>query len=104
MTLTEFKAWFEGYTENLDGTPNTKQWKRIKSRISKLNGEAITERIFIDRYLPRRYSDYSYPYLTWCVTERADTDASHQPAFQSTTAMAVLGKNDAVLDLEANGG
>lgn len=33
MTLAEFKAWFDGYTESMDGPPSEKQWERIKAKV-----------------------------------------------------------------------
>lgn len=32
MTPSEFKAWFDGFTEALDGVPSKDQWARIKKR------------------------------------------------------------------------
>lgn len=53
MTLAEFKAWFEGFTEDMDGQPNAKQWKRIKARVAQIDGIAITrEVVYRDRYWP----------------------------------------------------
>ncbi len=34
MTTQQFKAWFEGFTEQMSGPPNELQWKRIKEKIS----------------------------------------------------------------------
>lgn len=36
MTLLEFKAWFEGFAENIATQPNPGQWERIKQKISEL--------------------------------------------------------------------
>ena len=33
MTINEFKAWLDGYTENLKGTPTKAQWLRIKEKL-----------------------------------------------------------------------
>ena len=53
MTLAEFKAWFEGFTESMEGQPTAKQWKRIKERVAQINGVAVTrEVIYRDRYWP----------------------------------------------------
>jgi len=30
MTLQEFKSWFEGFTECMNGQPSAKQWKRVQ--------------------------------------------------------------------------
>lgn len=36
MTLAEFKAWFEGFTEAIEGAPTPSQWARIKEQVSKI--------------------------------------------------------------------
>lgn len=64
MTLAEFKAWFEGFTEDMEGQPNAKQWKRIKARVAQIDGVAITrEVVYRDRYWP------SYVKRTWFDTQ-----------------------------------
>ena len=60
MQVSEFKAWFEGFTEDMTKLPTVKQWARIKARIEEIDGVETTERVFIDRYW-RRYE----PYWTW---------------------------------------
>jgi len=52
MTPTEFKSWFEGFTEAMSGVPTKAQWGRIKERVSQIDGKPTTERVFIDRYYP----------------------------------------------------
>ena len=59
MNVLEFKAWFEGFTENIPGTPNAKQWTRIKIRVSEISNIATTDRIFVDRWIGP-YKDYWY--------------------------------------------
>ncbi|HEY0120631.1 MAG TPA: hypothetical protein VGC14_02530 [Rhizobium sp.] len=59
MTLAEFKAWFEGFTETLEAAPNEKQWERIKARVAEINGAVTTYPVFVDRYVP--------PYRPWYV-------------------------------------
>ena len=39
MTTTEFKAWFEGYTEHISKVPTQKQWKRIIERVAEVEGD-----------------------------------------------------------------
>lgn len=52
MNLSEFKAWFEGFTENLNGQPNQKQWARIKSKIAEIKDAPPTSYpIYIDRWV-----------------------------------------------------
>lgn len=52
MKLDEFKAWFEGFTEGLEGAPTAKQWKRIKERVGEIDGMAISYPVYVDRYWP----------------------------------------------------
>jgi hypothetical protein len=51
MTLSEFKAWFEGFTEGMDAAPDEKQWDRIKARVKDIDGVAVTRTVFVDRYV-----------------------------------------------------
>ena len=34
MNLAEFKAWFDGYTEDMSGPPNEDQWAKIKAKVN----------------------------------------------------------------------
>lgn len=36
MTPSEFKAWFEGFCEGIDGAPSEEQFERIKERVEKI--------------------------------------------------------------------
>lgn len=37
MTLSEFKAWLDGYSESFsDGRPNADQWKKIQMKLNNL--------------------------------------------------------------------
>lgn len=36
MTLNEFKAWFEGFTEAMDGAPSADQWAKIKAKLDQV--------------------------------------------------------------------
>lgn len=104
MTLAEFKAWFEGFTEDMDGAPSEKQWKRIKARVKEIDGVAITKTVFIDRYVtPYRpyWSDMVFgasgyvPVGTTCMNAAGEALASAKAAvaeFDSHCAMLDLGK------------
>lgn len=50
MTLAEFKAWFDGFSETMDGPPNEKQWDRIKARVAEISNTPISYPIFVERY------------------------------------------------------
>ena len=101
MTLQEFKAWFEGFTEAMDDTPTPKQWKRIKARVGEINGTAITY-----AYWPYYVQSYpSYPTTTGhtVTISRSSTAASSVQSyhgatqtFDSHTAMYALGKSDSL--------
>jgi len=57
MNLAEFKAWFEGFTEAMDGPPSEKAWERIKARVKEIDGRPTTQTIYVDRYVE--------PYRRW---------------------------------------
>ena len=89
MTPREFKAWFDGFTEAMDGEPNKAQWKRIRARVAEIDGNTVTERIYVDKYWP------TYP--RWCYTS-ATGDTSiplSGGSFNSTLAMNALGRIEA---------
>jgi hypothetical protein len=51
MTKNEFRAWFDGFCEGMEGAPNDKQWERIKARVAEINDVATTYPVFVDRYV-----------------------------------------------------
>lgn len=110
MTPNEFKAWFDGFTEAFDGKiPMKAQWERIKARVAEIDGKAITEKVYVDRYWPTYVKTYpSYPVTTFTTTcggagVGAVTGASYSlavgqssiAAFNSSQAMLELGRADA---------
>lgn len=58
MKLSEFKAWFEGYTESMDGTPSKKQWERIKEQVKDIDGVSVSYPVYIDRYVKPYWGDW----------------------------------------------
>lgn len=108
MTPNEFKAWFDGFTEAFTGCPTKIQWTRIKARVAEIDGKPVTERIYVDRYLP---SYPSYPYWTRYVggigaadpriiysagqSAVSNTARALPVTFNSSLAMADLGRAEA---------
>jgi hypothetical protein len=107
MTLAEFKAWFEGFTEDMEDAPNEKQWERIKARVKDIDGVAVTREVYVDRYWPR-YLPYSQPLwssqLVGAGSLHSSISANAGNAMQNhaasagnstvATNMSVLGKAD----------
>lgn len=56
MTLSEFKAWFEGFSEGIEAAPTEAQFAKIKAKVALIDGAPVTERIYVDRYI----RDYRY--------------------------------------------
>lgn len=106
MTPNEFKAWFDGFTEAFTGCPTKAQWTRIKARVAEIDGKPVSQTVYVDRYLP---SVPSYPYwryatagglsgVTTCTAYAQATgssSASNQLPFNSSMAMAALGRAEA---------
>jgi hypothetical protein len=95
MTLSEFKAWFEGFTEDMDGAPNEKQWKRIKARVKDISGVALTERVFVDRYLPRPW--HGYPYVSYATATSCLSAAPDDGLACWTAQNSAIGGQDGTL-------
>jgi hypothetical protein len=97
MTLAEFKAWFEGYTEGLEGAPTAAQFARIKEKVALIDGTVTTYPVFLDRYV---YPNQWRPYWdrVWYggdfVTGGTLAADNTQP-FNSTQALYELGKMEA---------
>ena len=71
MHLSEFKAWFEGFTEEMKGTPTAAQWKKICQRVAEITNDYTPAPIIIDRYI-KPYRPY-YPQIWWeSVTPRKE--------------------------------
>lgn len=84
MTLQEFKAWFDGFTENMGEAPPTKlQWARIQARVKEIDGTAVTYPVFVERYWPR------HPIYPQWTTFNADGIV-----FNAMQAMCALGQAD----------
>ena len=50
MTIKELKAWFAGYTEDMDRAPNYEQWQRIKAAIGDLDDNVMSGEEYLVRY------------------------------------------------------
>lgn len=90
MTLAEFKAWFDGFTESLDDVPSSKQWKRVKEQVGKIDGTVTTYPVFVDRYLPvRHYPYWSYLGAAGVCQASAINDLQSQNVGQTYAAQAL---------------
>lgn len=97
MTLQEFKAWFEGYTENITKQPTQKQWARIQERVDEIDGTTITYPVYVEKY----WEPFRYPYFgspTWAGTASGGTFTytGGETAYNSTVAMKSLGRMEAL--------
>ena len=64
MNLSEFKAWFEGFSEGFSGVPSKKQWERIQAKIEEIkDAPATTYPVFVDRWV-WPYRHYWGPYYS----------------------------------------
>lgn len=65
MTLSEFKAWFEGFSEGIDGAPTERQFEKIKAKVAEINGVALTREVVIERYRDWYKPYQPYPTHIW---------------------------------------
>lgn len=105
MTPSEFKSWFDGFTEAMSGTPTKAQWARIQARVAEIDGRPTTHTVYVDRYWPTVkpwYRDGLYWSGSDCVSTMTYT-ASNTSAvgsnllaeYDSHKAMALVGRADA---------
>lgn len=121
MTPSEFKAWFDGFSEAMESAPTEAQWKRIKDRVAEIDGRPVTQQVFVDRYYPtwpRPYRDYWTSYYGSAIgvggsaiglsagstsnglnplsVTYTSAPANDAPGFDSHDAMLALGRAEAV--------
>lgn len=60
MTLQEFKAWFEGYTEAIETAPTKAQFARIKEQVAKIDGSPVTRTVY--EHIYREYPWWKHMY------------------------------------------
>ena len=100
MTPSEFKAWFDGFTEALAGVPSEAQWARIKARVAEIDGRSITERVYIHRYGAPYWGYPTYPLYNYATsggtTSGTITLTAAGNAFDSHSAMAALGRAESM--------
>ncbi len=64
MTLNEFKAWFEGFTESIEKQPTAKQWARITEQVGNINDVPCYTK-YITHYVDRPwYPHWSQKWLS----------------------------------------
>lgn len=85
MTLNEFKAWFDGFSEGMDGPPGENQWERIKARVGEITGNPVTHTYFYDHYWP--------PYPS--TGARSMQFSTADSIWDGASAMNALGRADA---------
>lgn len=97
MNLSEFKAWFEGFTEDMDKPPSVKQWGRIKEKIGLIkDAPPVPQHVFHDHYYRpwRRYYDYGPTWLSAIGTMKGSSavnvDSNLRDPRQAMQAMASL--------------
>lgn len=88
MTLSEFKAWFEGFTEDMDGAPSVRQFDKIKAKVSEIDDKPIEKTVFIDRYhdyFPPRF--WTQPYVSYSAGAVQGGDAVGRAVLSSPPEM-----------------
>jgi hypothetical protein len=99
MTPKEFKAWFEGFTEAMNGLPTEPQWAKIKARVAQIDGNPVSYPVFVDRYWPRPRQWWETPqYEPYRVYSAASSGAALSgrttPIGQESKTLSCRGSND----------
>jgi hypothetical protein len=91
MHLSEFKAWFLGYTEEMASQPNKAQWAKIKKRVNEISNDYTPAPVFIQRYW-EPYRPYWGNNIVYCGSMSATSTGA--PVTTSNTAIYNLTTND----------
>lgn len=94
MNLSEFKAWFEGFTENISGQPSKKQWARIQERVGEITSEPTSYPVFVDRYV-RPYQPWWGTYTLRYQSSSTAPTYSGETLTNNTTAFVNAGRAEA---------
>lgn len=97
MLIREFKAWFDGFTEEMKSTPTKAQWARIKERVAEIDGQQVTYKYFYEHYWPNHFYLSSPNRWTTYTANTVAQGTSNNCYFTSTNAMNALGKAEASL-------
>ena len=57
MNIQQFKAWFEGFSENIGTEPTPKQWAKIKAKIHELREETPMPYAKLEDYPRYKWGD-----------------------------------------------
>ena len=100
MTNGEFKAWFEGFSESIDGRPTIKQFEKIKEKIAMLDG-SVAYHHWVDRYVYPVVRPLYSPTFLWNTTSAVASVCVDQSISDSeivaTNSPYLDGRKDAAL-------
>jgi len=101
MNLSEFKAWFEGFTDGIDSNPNEKQWAKIKEKVSTIRTDPTSPVVIREYWNTYRrwwnepvWYDRFVPYAGWgCAVARNKADTTSYNAQLSAVGSHGAGIN-----------
>jgi hypothetical protein len=99
MDVGQFKAWFEGFTEGMEGPPTAKQWERIRAKVKEITHVAATYPVFVDRYWrpawPQQWPYYHTTAQAGSVTNAVSATQTPPMTWDSRQAFAEAGRMEA---------
>lgn len=67
MTVSEFKAWLDGFSEAIDGVPTAEQWAKIKAKVNDLRSNVVPS---VPPHFPAGVRPrLGEPMVTWSVDQ-----------------------------------
>jgi len=91
MNLQEFKAWFEGFSENMTGVPNKTQWEKIKAKIATIEDKPpMTYPVFVEKYPWVK----TYPPFTYLSNSTATANTLENKGNVFLSAFKELGRSE----------
>lgn len=63
MTLQEFKAWLDGFSDAMGDAPTAHQWAKIKAKLATVQGAVIAEQFKMPA-IGSTFPNFVSPYTT----------------------------------------
>lgn len=89
MQLAQFLAWFEGFSENIEGAPTEKQWDRLKQKLAQLEPETSFQPVSTPKRAPAQVPHVAPPAAP--VTAEAPIKTVTKKAKAESFRNAVIG-------------
>jgi len=96
VTLSEFKAWFEGFSEGIEAAPTADQFAKIKAKVALIDGAPITYPIYVERVKEVYPKWPNYPLFPYWASQSGGTTISYATQTTNLSFLDAVGRTDGI--------